>query len=409
MATGSIKSVSPSSAPASPKSDLEKLLQSGLGDFSLRELLGVLLSSLAQAERGSYLQNQAADKANGFYPRSLLVGSVPVALDVPRSRSGQFRPASLPPAYQRGYSEETQSLLLGLLSSSRSLSAAREALRKMGLSSSERELETIAAGFIEELDLRNTRPLDPDLLALFFDGKYVEVKDGDRLKPACIYLVVGLGRDGKKRVLACVCKSGRENLEDWKLILRSLLERGLRRVLIVIHDDFSGLLPITKSLFPGADVQLCVVHMQRNAKNHLSKNDSAEFQQRWRALRSTWDEAVGITQFEELCQRFDRVYPTFMAELRKKRDHYLAFLKYPDAIRRSLSTTNVVEAVNGQLEILRRNSGGYFQSQDTVKLKLGITITSLENGRWSSIPGRVENCLHQLNAQFQTRFESETQ
>ncbi len=62
----------------------------------------------------------------------------------------------------------------------------------------------------------------------------------------------------------------------------------------------------------------------------------------------------------------------------------------------------------GQFARLRRNSGGYFQSQDTVKLKLGITITSLENGRWSSIPGRVENCLHQLNAQFQTRFESET-
>ena len=97
-----------------------------------------------------------------------------------------------------------------------------------------------------------------------------------------------------------------------------------------------------------------------------------------------------------------------MAELRKKRDHYLAFLKYPDAIRRSLSTTNAVEAVNGQLEIIRRNSGGYFQSQDTLKLKLGITITSLENGRWANVTGRVETCLHQLNAQFQTRFESET-
>jgi putative transposase len=408
MSAGSNKSLPPSSPRQLEKSEIEKLLQAGLGDFSLRELLGALLSSLAQAERGAYLQDTPEDKANGFYPRSLLLGSVPVEMEIPRTRSGQFRPPSLPARYQRGYSEETQSLLLGLLSSSRSVSAAREALHKMGLSHSESELEKIAAGFIEELQLRNTRPLDPDLLALFFDGKYVEIRDGDRLKPACIYLVVGLGRDGKKRVLACLAKSGRENLEDWKLVLRSLLERGLRRVLIVIHDDFSGLLPITKSLFPGADVQLCVVHMQRNASNHLSKTDSAEFQQRWRALRSTWDEQVGINQFEDLCQRFEHGYPSFMAELRKKRDHYLAFLKYPDAIRRSLSTSNVVEAVNGQLEILRRNSGGYFQSQDTVKLKLGITITSLENGCWANVPGRVETCLHQLNAQFQTRFESES-
>jgi transposase-like protein len=408
MATGSDKSLPPSPPSHLEKSDIEKLLQSGLADFSLRELLGAMLSNLAQAERGAYLQNQLQDKANGFYPRSLLVGSVPVEIEVPRTRSGQFRPPSLPARYQRGFSEETQSLLLGLLSASRSVSAAREALRKMGLSSSQQELEQIATGFIDELELRNSRPLDPDLLALFCDGKYVEIRDGDRLKPACIYLVVGLTRDGKKRVLACLAKSGRENLEDWKLILRSLIERGLRRILIVVHDDFSGLLPITKSLFPGADVQLCAVHMQRNAKNHLSKTDNTEFQQRWRAVRSTWDEQVGITQFDELCQRFQPSYPTFVAELRKKRDHYLAFLKYPDALRRSLSTTNVVEAVNGQLEIIRRNSGGYFQSDDTVKLKLGIIVTALENRRWLNIPGRVELCLHQLNAQFQMRFESES-
>src|SRR4029077_3025309 len=139
------------------------------------------------------------------------------------------------------------------------------------LSHSEPELEKVAVGFIEELELRNTRALDPDLLALFFDGKYVEIKEGDRLKPACIYVAIGLGRDGKKRVLDCLAKSGRENLEDWKVVLRGLIERCLRRVLIVVQDDFSGLLPITKSLFSGADVQLCTVHMQRNARNHLSK------------------------------------------------------------------------------------------------------------------------------------------
>src|SRR6201997_5424617 len=355
MSTGSSKSLPPSSPSSLEKSEIEKLLQSGLGDFSLRELLGALLSCLAHAERGAYLQAAPQDKANGFYPRSLLVGSVPIEMEVPRTRSGQFRPPSLPARYQRGYSEETQSLLLGLLSSSRSVSAAREALHKMGLTSSPQELEKIALGFIEELELRNTRPLDPDLLALFFDGKYVEIRDGDRLKPACIYLVVGLGRDGKKRVLTCLAKSGRENLEDWKLVLRSLLERGLRAVLIVVEDDFSGLLPITKSLFPGADVQLCVVHMQRNAKNHLSKNDNAEFQQRWRALRSTWDEQVGSTQFEELCQRFDHDYPAFMTELRKKRDHYLAFLKYPDAIRRSSADSRRTVRMNRS--ILSHGSG----------------------------------------------------
>jgi hypothetical protein len=41
----------------------------------------------------------------------------------------------LPGAYQLVYDEETQSLLLGLLASGRSVNAVKEALGKMGLSS----------------------------------------------------------------------------------------------------------------------------------------------------------------------------------------------------------------------------------------------------------------------------------
>jgi len=406
MATDPKPSLSPTSAGEPLPAEIAQALASGLGDFNLRELLSWLLSQVGLAERKAYLERVVQDKPNGFYDRSLQLGTIPIELQVPRTRSGDFRPASLPAPYQRGYSQEIQALLLGLLASSRSLNSAKDALQKMGLSSSQQDLDRVAAGLIEELELRNSRPLDLDLLALFLDGKYIEFRDGDRLRSACIYVIVGLRRDGRKQVLTCLARAGRENLEDWKAVLRGLLERGLRRVLIVIHDDFSGLLPITQSLFPNADVQLCAVHMQRNAKTHLSKADSVEFQQRWRALKSSWNLEVAHQQFEELCDRFAKTYLSFIPELRKKRQHYLAFLNYPESIRRSFSTTNLVEAINGQLEIMRRNSGGYFHSEDVLKLKLGLAISSLEEGRWRS-PGRsIFAVLHQLNAMFQSRFES---
>src|SRR5258706_1960268 len=406
MATDPTKSLAPESPSPTGKNTLAQLLESDLADLNLRELLSMLLSSVGLAERKAYLERIFPDKPNGFYDRSLQLGTIPVEIRVPRTRSGDFRPASLPPLYQRGYSDETQALLLSLLTSGRSLHAVKDALRKMGLSSSQQELESVATGLIEELDLRNSRPLDPDLLALFLDGKYVEFRDGDRLRPACIYVVVGLRRDGSKEVLTCLPPAGRENLEDWKFVLRNLLERGLRRVFLLVQDDFSGLLPITQSLFPNTDIQLCTVHMQRNAKTHLSKTDAAEFQQRWRAIKSSWNLEVANQQFELLCDRFAKTDSTFIGELRKKRQHYLAFLHCPEPIRRSLSTTNVVEAINGQLEIMRRNSGGYFHSQDVLKLKLGLAISSLEQGRWKA-PGRsVCSVLPQFNAIFQSRFET---
>jgi transposase-like protein len=405
MATDPKKSLAPASMAEVVKNDVDRLLQTGLTDFTLRELLGLLISSAGAAERNVYLEDTPVDRPNGFYDRSLQVGSIPVDVRVPRTRNGDFRPVSLPSPYRRGYAGEDQSLLLGLLGSSRSINAAKDALQKMGLARSEQDLERVATSLIEELELRNSRPIHPDLLALFVDGKYVELRDGDKLRSACIYLVVGLGRDGKKQVLSCIARPGRENLEDWKLVLRGLIERGLRRVMIAIQDDFSGLLPITQGLFPNADVQLCVVHMQRNSKTHLSKTDAAEFQQRWHAIKSSWDLEVGNHQFEELCDRFVNAYPTWIGELRKKRQHYLAFLKYPEYMRKSFSTTNVVEAINGQLEIMRRNSGGYFHSDDTLKFKLGLAISSLENGKWRMPNHRIFSVLPQLNAMFQSRFE----
>jgi len=167
MATDPPKSLASKSISSPGKNGLPSFSESDLADLSLRELLGMLLSSVGVAERKAYLERLLQDKPNGFYDRSLQLGTMPLDVRVPRTRSGDFRPTSLPPLYQRGYSDETQSLLLSLLSSARSLNAVKDALQKMGLSSSQQDLEAVATGLIEELDLRNSRPLDPDLLVLF--------------------------------------------------------------------------------------------------------------------------------------------------------------------------------------------------------------------------------------------------
>lgn len=104
----------PSLAPNSPSesfpTEIAQTLAAGLGPFSLRELLALILNSLSQAERQAYLSAAHADKANGSYARSLKMGSIPLQIDVPRTRGGSFRPRLLPPPYQRDYPEETQAL-----------------------------------------------------------------------------------------------------------------------------------------------------------------------------------------------------------------------------------------------------------------------------------------------------------
>lgn len=50
---------------------------------------------------------------------------------------------------------------------------------------------TGSGGLIEELELRNSRPIDPDLLAVIIDAKYFELREGDKLRAASIYLTLG--------------------------------------------------------------------------------------------------------------------------------------------------------------------------------------------------------------------------
>ena len=75
-------------------------------------------------------------------------------------------------------------------------------------------------------------------------------------------------------------------------------------------------------------------------------------------------------------------------------------------IRRSLSTTNTAEAVNGQLEKIRLDSGGYFQSEAILKLKLGAAVSTLEQTGWAHPSASICEALHQLNVMFQARFEA---
>jgi putative transposase len=385
------------------------LTTGGLESLSTAQLLGLVLNILFRSERTAHLETTQDDKGNGSYDRTVNVGSLPVPVEVPRTREGGFRPATLPEPYQRGYDDAARELLLRLAASSRSINSTKEALRGLGLPVSEPELEAVTKHFIAELELRNTRPLDPDLIALFYDAKYVEVRESERLRPYNVYVAVGLGRDGNKRVLAAQIFPGRESLDSgWKPLLRSLLERGLRNVLIVVHDDFSGLLNVTKGIFPTADVQLCIVHMQRNAKTHLGKERGIEFNNRLRTIKAAWNPELAAAQFDDLCRDFAEHAPAFVAELTKKREHYLAFLHYPQELRRSFSTTNAVEAINGQLEILRRNNGGYFHGEDNLKAKLGMNLERLENGSWRRVAVAISVALPQLNAMFRSRFENQT-
>ncbi len=373
--------------------------------MTVSQFLGQALNILFESERNNFLRQSPTEKGNGGYERQLNVGSMPLDVVVPRVRSGAFRPSLLPPKYVRGFSDEMQSMLTGLLASSRSLAAAKTALSRMGLPHSGKDLEAVAKEFVDIAKLKNSAALPADLIAIYADVKLVDVRDDDKVFTSSLYTIVGVMMDGSKRILLCRCVAERENLDGWRAAFKNLLERGVRRVLLVIHDDFSGLAKLSKSLFPQADIQLCAVHMLRNARTHLGADLGREFKDRFNALRNSTSLEKAKPQFEALLSDFSKRAPAFIEHLRANPDAYLQCVKYPRRIRASFATSNAVEAVNGQLERLRRNSGGYFQSQDSLTMKLGITFDILETTSWKRPSANMATSLAELRLLHSARFE----
>jgi len=378
--------------------DLPQLLEAGLAQ---------VLKGALKRERELHLEDHPEDRGNGYAPqRTLRIGTTAVSLERPRTRQG-FYPAVLP-KHQRHLPEAYQQLLRNILLGARSFNAARRTLQGLGLSLSPAHIEQLLEELHQEAKNFFHRPLAPDWLCLFIDAKIIELKDEhEQVKKAVHFLVVGVGLDGKKEILTAATFWGNEVLESWRKVLVDLKNRGLVRALLLVTDDFSGLAPMLKSLFPNSHHQLCTVHLLRNAQRHLSLDDYTTFKQTWREIQAASSFATAQTKFRALLEELRPQNKAWVEHLEKRTANYLTFLNYPRTIQAQLRSTNLPEGLNNQIENLRRNAGGHFHSQREALIKMKLLTNQLYDHKWSRGNPLFLAQLGTLNQMFRQHFEAE--
>ena len=60
-------------------------------------------------------------------------------------------------------------------------------------------------------------------------------------------------------------------------VFDDLITTGLKEVLIVISDDFPGIIDAVKLTYPLADLELAFVHLQQNIRKHMTKDKAFRF------------------------------------------------------------------------------------------------------------------------------------
>jgi transposase-like protein len=200
----------------------------------------------------------------------------------------------------------------------------------------------------EALDAWRTRPLGK-CRYLILDARYEKVRRGGQVASCTVLGAAGVdATSGKRRVLGVSAA-----LSEAEVHWQSLKDRGLHGIELITSDDHAGLEAAVASLFHGTAWQRCQSHLQQNAGAYVPRTDMRK--QVARDIRSVFN-APDRVEAERLLGHVVERYRDSAAKLPEWLEtnipEDLAVFALPDAHRRRLRTSNLMERV--KREIRRR-------------------------------------------------------
>ena len=330
-------------------------LLTGGDESRFRDALQLLMNASMLMARQRHLRaapherTEARDgHANGFKDKSFATRLGELALRVPQVRdsSEPFYPQSL----EKGLRSE-RALKVALAEmyvqgvSTRKVAAITEKL--CGFEVSSAQVSRAAADLDTVLDAWRSRPLGAQTTPyLILDARYEKVRREGIVQDAAVLIAVGVGTDGKRRILG-VSVSLSEHEIHWRDFLRSLVERGLSGVRLIVSDAHSGLAAARQSVFGSVPWQRCQFHLQQNAGAYVPKQEmKAMVAAGIRAIFNAPDRMSAESTLREQVTRYQASAPKLAAWMETNLPEGLAVLSLPESHRRLMRTSNGLERVN---------------------------------------------------------------
>ena len=385
-----------------------KALQSGKAitgkDGVLTPLIKKLTEAALEGELDSHLaEDVVPNRKNGKTSKTVKSTAGPFELDTPRDRAGTFEP-QLVKKHQTSVSDEIEAKILsmyGLGMSYRDIAIQVEDL--YGIKVSTATLSAITDKIIGEVREWQQRPLETLYPFVWLDAIHYKVKDNGRYKSKAVYTVLAVNLEGKKEILGLYLSES-EGANFWLSVLTDLNNRGVEDILIASVDGLTGFPEAIATIYPGTEVQLCIVHQVRNSLKYVaSKNQKAFMVDLKRVYRATSKDAAEQA-LEELEARWGDLYPIVIKSWRTKWDNLSAYFKYPPDIRRVIYTTNSIEAVHRQFRKLTKTKGGFPNEESLLKLLyMGVQNASK---KWTMPIQSWNITLSQLAIFFEGRLDA---
>jgi transposase-like protein len=364
---------------------LQELLDKGSDTDLLREMMTFVVNRMMDLDvegitNAAYGERSAnrSNSRNGYRERPwhTTVGTLNVA--IPKLRKGSYFPdflearrtsdraliAVIQEAYVHGVS-------------TRSVDDLAKAMGLAGISKSQ------VSRLCEEIDERVRtfleRPIEGHWPYLWIDATYVKVREGGRIVSVAVIIAVGANTDGRREVLGMAV--GPSEAEPfWTKFLRSLTERGLRGVKLVISDSHEGLKKAARKVL-GSTWQRCYVHFMRNALANVTVKQRGMVAAAIRTAVTQETEKEAHDEWDAVAERLRERFPRVAALMEEAKLDVLAYMSFPKSHWPQIRSTNPIERLNREVK-RRTNVVSIFPNEAAIVRLVGAQLLE-QNDEWA--------------------------
>lgn len=310
-----------------------------------------VMEAEVSAEIGAEPYERAAERTtqrNGYRERRWDTRLGTLNLQVPKVREGGYVPSFI--EHRRRSEQALISVIQEAVVQGVSTRKIESVLKQFGIAGvSAGQVSQLCAGLDEKVHQFRERRLG-EIRYVWVDALYEKVRMDERVESMAVVVATGVNVQGRREVLGFDVIPA-ETEEGWSLFFKSLKERGLCGVQLVISDAHTGLKAAVRKTFK-AEWQRCKVHFYRNVLVHVSKRSQAEVSEAMKAVFVQRDEKSAKAKAADLVKQFQSRFAKAMEIFEAGIDDVLSYLHYPQSHRTRVSSTNPLERLN--LEIRRR-------------------------------------------------------
>lgn len=338
---------------------------------------------------------------NGSTRKKLYTEDGELQVDTPRDRDGSFEPKIVKKRQTRVPTLDSKiTFLYSQGSTTREIVETLEELYGTEISPTlvSRVTEAVLADVIEW----QSRPLDDVYPIVYLDCIVVKVRQDKRVINKAIYLALGVNMDGHKELLG-LWMSENEGAKFWLSVLTELQNRGVKDILIACVDGLKGFPDAINTVYPQAQIQLCIVHMVRNSMKYVPWKDykavAADLKQIYQAIT----EEQALLALDEFTDKWDPKYPQISRSWKNHWGNLNTLFNYPNDIRKAIYTTNAIESLNSVIRkaIKKRK---LFPSDDAAT-KVIYLATQNASKKWTMPIRNWKSALNRFMIEFEDRLK----